>query len=180
MGITHFALLLQLATTLPLVGLIWLVQMVSYPLFARVGVTAFASYHTAHARRITFVVGPLMVGELTGAVAGAVVVSSALPREVAWLGAGLAVAAWLLTLFVSVPNHQILAGGFDIRAHRRLVATNWLRTGVWTLRGIILLWAVARSMGPPHAVLLAALLAFSPALGSPPFGAALAGQIAAG
>jgi len=55
---------LQLGTTLPLVGLIWFVQIVAYPLFARVGADAFPAYHEAHARLITFVVAPLMVLEL--------------------------------------------------------------------------------------------------------------------
>jgi hypothetical protein len=33
----RLALLLQLGTTLPMVGVIWLVQWVAYPLFAHVG-----------------------------------------------------------------------------------------------------------------------------------------------
>ena len=53
MSATRLALLLQLGTTLPLVGLIWLVQVVSYPLFARVGAAEFPAYHAAHARLIS-------------------------------------------------------------------------------------------------------------------------------
>lgn len=40
----------------------------------------------------------------------------------------LAVATWVVTMFVSVRQHDILARGFDARAHNLLVATNWLRT----------------------------------------------------
>jgi hypothetical protein len=40
-------LVLHLATTLLMVGLIWLVQIVYYPLFARVGDSSFAAYHSA-------------------------------------------------------------------------------------------------------------------------------------
>lgn len=147
MSVARLSLLVQLATTLPLVGLIWLVQLVSYPLFARVSAADFPAYHAAHARLITPLVAPLMLGELAAALAGAAYVDRALPREAAWSGAALAVAAWLLTAFVSVPHHDALARGFDRRAYDALVATNWLRTATWTLRGAIVLWAAARSAG---------------------------------
>jgi hypothetical protein len=35
-----------------------------YPQFGRVGAAEFAAYHAAHARGITYVVGPLMVAAL--------------------------------------------------------------------------------------------------------------------
>lgn len=146
MDLARAALLLQLGTTLPLVGLIWFVQIVAYPLFARVGADTFPAYHEAHARLITYVVAPLMVLELAGALAGAMTVDPAMPRGAAWLGAALAVAVWLVTFFGSVPQHGVLARGFDRRAHDVLVATNWLRTAAWTLRGALLVWAVARAL----------------------------------
>ena len=146
LALPRAALLLQLGTTLPLVGLIWVVQIVAYPLFARVGAAAFPAYHEAHARLITFVVAPLMVLELAGALVGATTVDPAMPRGAAWLGAALVVTVWLVTFFGSVPQHAALARGFDIRAHGVLVATNWLRTAAWTLRGGILVWAVARAL----------------------------------
>jgi len=139
------ALLVQLATTLPLAGLTWLVQIVSYPLFARVGAEEFPAYHAAHSRLITFVVAPLMFFELAAAVAGLHFLDASLPLEFAWLGAALAISVWLLTLFVSVPQHRVLAQRFDARAHRLLVSTNWLRTIAWTLRGFLLLWVAARA-----------------------------------
>lgn len=144
MSAARLSFLLQLCTTLPLVGLIWFVQIVAYPLFARVGPAEFSAYHAAHSRLITFVVAPLMVGELVGAVTSAFVASRALSREVAWVGAALAIATWLLTMLVSVPQHNVLAGGFDKRAFDTLVATNWLRTAAWTARGALLVWAVSR------------------------------------
>ena len=155
MSIARLSLLLQLGTTLPLVGLIWLVQIVSYPLFARVGAAEFSAYHAAHARLITFVVGPLMVGELIGAIAGAFFGDRALPPEAAWLGAALAVATWLLTALVSVPKHDLLATGFDQRAFATLLTTNWFRTAAWTARGALLLWAVVRATEPHLAAAIA-------------------------
>ena len=46
-------LLLQLATTLPLAGLIWTIQVVHYPLFAGVGPARFAAYHADHSHGMT-------------------------------------------------------------------------------------------------------------------------------
>ena len=145
MGPARVALLVQLATTLPLVGLIWLVQVVAYPLFARVNAADFAAYHAAHSRLITLVVGPLMLGELLAAVAWLLVQDGSVPRGVAWTGLGLVAAAWLVTAFASVPQHEVLARSFEARAHEVLVSTNWLRTAAWTARGALLLWATARS-----------------------------------
>lgn len=133
-----------------LVGLIWTIQVVHYPLFARVGAEGFAAYEAEHARRITFVVGPLMLAELVVAAAIPFVVQGAGDRTIAWIGLALVVAVWLVTAFASVPCHRRLAAGFDELAHRRLVATNWLRTIAWTARGAIaglLLWGARAS--PP-------------------------------
>jgi hypothetical protein len=42
-----------------------------------------------------------------------------------------------------VPAHGRLAEGFDAGVHARLVATNWIRTMAWTLRGALVVWWVA-------------------------------------
>ncbi len=139
---SRVALLLNLATTLPLVGLIWLVQVVAYPLFAKVGPAEFAAYHEAHSRLITFVVGPLMVGELIAALA--LWTDASAPRWLAACAFALALLTWVFTIFVSVPKHALLSAGFDAEAHAALVNTNWLRTVAWTLRGVLVLaWSSA-------------------------------------
>ena len=146
MNVPRLAFLLQLGSTLPLVGLIWLVQIVAYPLFARVGAAEFVRYHEAHARLITFVVGPLMVCELGASILGVVRPIAAMPRNAAIAGVVLVLLTWIATMFVSVPEHDALAHGFDARAHELLVLTNWLRTAAWTARGALLLWVVRRAL----------------------------------
>ena len=56
--------LAHLVSTLVMVGVIWTVQVVHYPLFAGVGADGWSAYEAAHQSRITLVVGPLMVAEL--------------------------------------------------------------------------------------------------------------------
>ncbi len=52
-----------------MVGVIWFVQVVHYPLFSRVGDSGFAAYSGAHSRLTGFVVGPPMLVEAATAVA---------------------------------------------------------------------------------------------------------------
>lgn len=134
-------LVVHAAATWALVGLIWTVQAVHYPLFAKVGREAFPAYHRAHLKQITFVVAPLMLVEaLTG---GWLVLDppegTCPPMPI--VGAALLAVVWLSTAFVQVPYHRRLEAGFDDAAARALVKTNWIRTCAWTARGgLVLAW----------------------------------------
>jgi len=127
------ALLVHAAATFALVGLIWIVQVVLYPLFSRVGPDRFVEYHTAHCRRIGFLVGVLIPVEAVTAV----LVVLAEPGAAAVVGLSLVAVNLLATAFLAVPLHDRLARGFDATAHRRLVRTNWLRTTAWSARGVL-------------------------------------------
>jgi hypothetical protein len=63
-----YVLLAHLAATLFMIGVIWFVQVVHYPLFSRVGPEKFSLYSEAHSRLTTYVVGPpMLVGKgITG------------------------------------------------------------------------------------------------------------------
>ena len=62
-------LLVNLAATLFMVGVIWFVQVVHYPLFARVGAGGFSAYSGAHSRLTGLVIGPPMLAEAATTVA---------------------------------------------------------------------------------------------------------------
>lgn len=128
------------AATWALVGLIWTVQLVHYPLFAQVGAEAFRSYHARHTRQIAWIVAPLMAAELLSAI---LLVARGVREP--WLLASLAPLAfnWISTWRVQIPLHDRLANGFDADVHRRLVATNWWRTAAWSVRGGCLLFGVS-------------------------------------
>jgi hypothetical protein len=124
------------AATWALVGLIWVIQLVQYPLFAHNGREAFVAYHQRYTRRITWVVAPLMFTEIATA-AWIVLIGARDP----WLLASLGPLAfnWLSTALVQVPLHNKLSVAFEARTHARLVTTNWWRTAAWSLRGLCLL-----------------------------------------
>jgi hypothetical protein len=139
-------LLLNLAATLAMTGIIWFVQVVHYPLFASVGADAFARYESLHAIRTGWVVAPLMLVELATSVA--LLIPAWRPASVgsasAWIAVLLVGAIWLSTAFLQIPLHGRLAGGYDSALVGKLVATNWIRTVAWTLRSGIVLWWVGR------------------------------------
>jgi uncharacterized membrane protein len=143
----HHVLLLHLAVTAFLCGLIWVVQLVHYPMFERVERDGFAAFEAVHQRRITWIVMPAMVVE--AATAGWWMLASwraGEPVLATALNAGLVVVIWASTAWLQVPQHARLARGFDRDAHRRLVASNWLRTAAWSTRTALLLVVAWRSI----------------------------------
>src|SRR5579875_4225980 len=101
-------LLVQLAATLLMTGIIWFVQVVHYPLFLRIAPASFALFEAEHATRTGWVVGPLMCVELATAM---LMLSArfrlpAVPRTHALLGAALVAVIWLSTALIQVPLHN--------------------------------------------------------------------------
>ena len=139
-------LLVNLATTWFMAGVIWVVQLVHYAQFDGVGAEAWPAYHRRHTAGITLVVGPGMLIELVTAVWLCAQRPRGVPAWAAWLGLALVVLLWASTAAVQVPLHNRLANGFDAEAARRLVVTNWFRTVVWTGRGALVGWMAWRAM----------------------------------
>jgi hypothetical protein len=125
--------------TLFMTGLIWFVQVVHYPLFDRVGKPDFAAYEAQNTRRTGFLVGGPMLLELGLAAALAWTPGG----TAAWCGLGLLGIIWLSTAVSQVPMHRRLERGFDMVAHRRLVAGNWVRTIGWSIRGVLAILMLA-------------------------------------
>jgi hypothetical protein len=138
-------LLLNYAATLFMLGVIWFVQIVHYPLFAKTESADFRTYEQRHTSLTTCVVAPPMLME--GATALLLLwfpptgVSTWQPS----IGLALLALIWLSTVLVQVPCHNLLCQGFDPYVHQRLVGTNWLRTIAWSARGLLVLWMAISS-----------------------------------
>lgn len=137
----EFAMLgpLHLAATSYMTGLIWFVQLVHYPGFARVPAEGFVGYTQAHVARTFWVVGPVMIAEATLALA---LVWRTPAETLGWVGFGLLAVVWLSTAILQVPAHDRLTREHDPAAIARLVRTNWLRTVAWTGRAVVALFLV--------------------------------------
>jgi hypothetical protein len=138
---TKTILLLQIASTLVLVGVIWTVQIVQYPFFSQIAAAEFSSFHRTYTNWITPIVAPPMLVELATSVALLFFPPENIDSKLIWAGLILALLAWASTFALQVPLHEKLArGGFDPKTHRALVNTNWIRTAVWSLRGVLVLY----------------------------------------
>ncbi len=131
----------HLATSWFMTGLIWLIQIVHYPLFAKVGESHFKDYHSFHTRHITFIVAPVMLIELASFV-GLIFVITQSPLNLPIIGLFLLV-AWVTTALISVPAHEKLSVGLYYQTCQRLVVSNWLRVGAWSCKSIYLLFAIS-------------------------------------
>jgi uncharacterized membrane protein len=134
----------QVASTLMMVGIVWFAQVIHYPLFDRVGTASFQTYEADNMRLTNYVVGPLILVEGVTAFALLWLRPEGISFGEALLGAGLLVVIWLSTFSLQVPMHRVLTRGFDASAHRKLVGSNWIRTIAWSVRGILMIWMIAR------------------------------------
>lgn len=137
----------QVIGSVGMFGVIWIVQLVHYPLMRFVSEQRFARFETAHRQRISLVVGPLMLMEGLCVLAFLFAPPAGLPWWLPWAGAFAEAAAIGTTVLVSAPLHEKLNAKFDSALLDRLIATNWIRTVAWTVRAalaIAMLMAVLR------------------------------------
>lgn len=130
----------QCFVTFMMTGVIWQVQIVTYPLFVDLrgfddGGDAVKALHRFYTPKITLVVLPLMFGEL--------VLASIMLLKYPSLSSTLlfipVLLCWLVTFFISVPLHSSMEESANKRTAILLVKSNWLRTIFWSIRSIGLL-----------------------------------------
>lgn len=116
----------QLALSGALFTLIWLVQLLIYPSF-KLASQNFSECMLHHQNRISWVVIPLMTGEL---------IVTVMQKNVILIGiVGL---IWLSTAFIQVPLHKKLLNNSP-ELVERLIQSNWIRTILWTIKLLIVL-----------------------------------------
>ena len=141
-SLPRFLLLAQLASTLFMTGVIWFVQVVHYPLFAKTGLTDFHVFEKAHTSLTTWVVAPPMLIELISALLLIWYRPAGISNVQCGIGLALLGVIWLSTLFLQIPCHELLSRDFDPVIHQKLVSTNWIRTVAWSLRALLVLYMI--------------------------------------
>lgn len=129
-----------------MLGVIWFVQVVHYPLFAKTGHAEFSAYEQQHTALTTWVVAPPMLLELATAVLLFWCKQTGVSTGQLSIGLALLVVIWLSTALIQVPCHNRLSQSFDAAVHRRLVVSNWIRTIAWSLRALLVLWMAMSSL----------------------------------
>ena len=136
----HFPFLLNISSTWFMVGLIWLIQIVHYPLFKFIGNNEFQTYHNGHSVLITPLVGTVMIIELISSILLVVFPPKNVSITIPIIGVILVFIIWASTAFLQIPQHNALLKSYGFEAHNLLVQSNWIRTLAWSMRGLLLLY----------------------------------------
>ena len=119
-----------------LTGVIWTIQIVHYPSFHYIDKLSFTNFHHFHERRISIIVMPLMLIELTTSTA---LYINNMSSIVFALNLLIVVLIWCSTFFIQVPIHSILSQKKDKKLIEKLMNTNWIRTFLWSMRMLLII-----------------------------------------
>lgn len=128
---------LHAVATLVMVGLIWTVQGVHYPLFENVGADAYPDYQSRHVDQIGYVLALPWSLEGVSIAALLVLAKGGTMRILAIVGAALMGLILVVTAIWAAPVHGELLDGFDAEQHDTLMTSNLIRSLLWTARGAV-------------------------------------------
>ena len=131
----EFLLKVSFISTSVMVGVIWVIQLLHYPSFHFIDDQKYIEFQHFHMQRISFIVIPAMLTELSSALLLAYFFGSSLTIILLALVLGI----WGITFIFFTNMHHKLTDGYDQRIVDRLVKINLSRTALWSLRLIILL-----------------------------------------
>lgn len=129
--------LIQLVVTWILVGVIWFTQIVHYPLYRNIK-EGFVEYERAHIRRTAFLIAPLMLIDVITAIILVGLTETGILTKLAFANLIFLVLIWLSTFLLQVEQHQKLCIRFSKEILRNLLVSNWVRTFLWTGKGLVL------------------------------------------
>lgn len=128
--------------TVYMTGLIWFVQLVHYPLMDRARHGDYVEFQRQHMWRTTVVVGPAMLVELISGITLLFMRPEFISFTWALINLIALMLIWVSSATLQVPSHRKLEKGFRADAHQLLVRSNWIRTVLWTARGLACAWVM--------------------------------------
>jgi len=133
-------LIIHFIATAFMTGVIWVMQLVSYPQLLQVSSADFVEYEKFHMKRISYIVGPMMSLELITAFV--LLVKGSIPNDCIqvfyWsLVPGIIIA--VSTIVIQAPLHiQLSEEGKIDQKINKLITSNWIRTICWTARTFLI------------------------------------------
>lgn len=119
---------IQIIADSGLLVLIWLVQLIIYPSFRYTQEKDFIVWHARYMRLISLIVSPLILLQI------GVEFVYIFNNDYRWIRMLMILTVLTSTFSLSVPSHKRLSRyGKDPLIISRLVLTNWLRTGCWSV-----------------------------------------------
>lgn len=132
--------LLHLASALWMTGVIWLIQLIHYPSFLYIREDQFQIFIRKHQSRMSWiVVAPMFLEWITLILILKNIHDST--QYFLWIFNMVAlIGIWISTFAIQVPIHQKLLQHCSPILMARLIQTNWIRTILWSLRLVLILW----------------------------------------
>lgn len=152
-------LALHVVATLYLTGVLWTIQLVTYPAFRFADRARLEAMTSTHANWMSWIMLPAMVLELaTGLL---LMIDGNAPweyrggpwnvfRNLLTLGLWQLALVWTSTAFIQAPLLARLRDETDEESLRLLIASNWIRTIGWTSRAVIVLVLVVMALQLGH------------------------------
>lgn len=137
-----FLFILNIVTTAIMVGVIWTIQVIHYPFFHRVDKQNFSLHMDKHREKISYIVVPVMLAELSSAT-GLVLTNTQFQFEFI-TGLIILLLIWVSTALIQVPSHSKLAKGYSQTEVQKLVRLNWIRTILWSARLALMVIILSR------------------------------------
>jgi len=149
MDFAHWFLLLWTILILYGCGVIWLTQIVVYPLFGKVGKDEYITYHKFYSSRIPL---PVIVPGFAGFLLPIPLVflrPESVPPWMALANVACGLMGLLVTVPLEIPRHARLEkGGKSVPLIRKLIRYNWPRTLSITGSAFLTLLMVVAAFGP--------------------------------
>ena len=121
-------------------GVIWVIQIVHYPSFHFIEKELYTAFQKFHMNKISIIVIPIMLAELITGMMLFLDKSSKSPFLI--ISFVILVLIWLITGVFFSKAHNELMTGYQELVVNQLVAMNWIRTLLWTLRLLLLTYFV--------------------------------------
>ena len=132
----NFVLLGHLIFTSIMTGVIWVIQIVHYPSFHFIEKELYTAFQKFHMNKISIIVIPIMLAELITGMMLFLDKSSKSPFLT--ISIIILVLIWLITGVFFTKAHNELIAGYQELVVNQLVAMNWIRTLLWTLRLLLI------------------------------------------
>ncbi len=137
---SELVLLIHAASTLLLLGSFWFVALVHYPLIASLHGAAFAHAQKFHYEKTMPLASAFLLIEATTGLALLAFHPASLPRGAFFGGFFLLLLGHYLTWGRCVPCHNKLTKQRESSVLGDLSHAHWYRTGIWSARGVLVLW----------------------------------------
>ena len=147
MELSHIFMLFWAALVFWVLGQIWLVQIVIYPLFAKVGASEYVHYHSFYSRRIPL---PVIIPGFACFIlpVALAVLGPAVPFWMSSANIGTGIVGLLVTVLLEIGRHaRLVEGGKDDATIAELVRFNWPRTLSITAQSMITLLMLIHVFG---------------------------------